>query len=218
VASALAVAATGKHESPADLDIQAIASVIKDKEIEVFMPASEFSKNMTRPFRNTLENIFGDRLRIYLNLEDLKNMVKNPGKSIVMTVDLTGNQIDALKGAGIDLNLMRFINFGPVNIGEMTPEEHENYIAETLSILLVARAITEENARDKGSLMYRMLAHLLESHMDDVKKIDTYITTIANGSINPVSKLRYILKTILRAVPITAYKIIKPAVEVLWSA
>jgi len=105
-----------------------------------------------------------------------------------------------------------------VNIGEMTQAEHENYIAETLSMLLVARAITPEEAQDPGAVMYQMLAHFLESHMQDTNEVGTYIRTMVDGSISVMTKLRYLLKTVLMAVPITAYRIMKPAVQILWSA
>ncbi|UCD55246.1 MAG: HEAT repeat domain-containing protein, partial [Candidatus Omnitrophota bacterium] len=207
----------GEHQKPADMNIHGIAAIVKDKEIEVFMPHAQFGKNMTMPFRTALQNIFADRLRTYQKLEDLDKMVKHPEKSIVMTVDLKNDQINTLKNTGIDLAKTRFMNFGPVNIREMTQTEYENYIAETLTILLVARTITLEETQDKGSPMYRMLAHLLESHMVDTKEVDNYICTIVDSSINPITKLRYLLKTILKAVPITAYRIMKPAVEILWS-
>ncbi|MFH1304813.1 MAG: hypothetical protein ABIH74_00205, partial [Candidatus Omnitrophota bacterium] len=60
--------------------------------------------------------------------------------------------------------------------------------------------------------------HFLESHMKDAKEVGTYIRTMVSGSINAIEKLKYLLKTVLQAVPITFYKIMKPAVQILWSA
>jgi hypothetical protein len=100
----------------------------------------------------------------------------------------------------------------------ISDEEYTNYVAETLSILLAARVISEEDANDAGSPAYRVLAHLLELHMDDPQALDGYIKNIASGSIDPIRRLQYLLKNILKAIPVTAYKLMRPAVEVLWSA
>ena len=100
----------------------------------------------------------------------------------------------------------------------MTEEEHENYIAEMVSMLSLARLITKEDARNETSLPYQMLAHLLEAHLGDTADVGTYINTLVDTSIDPITRLRNMLKMILKAMPIVSYKIMKPAVQVLWSA
>ena len=207
-----------KYPQPSDGDIRAIAAKIKDLQIEVFVPKSQLPNDMTAEFRRTLESIFGDRLRPYQDVEDLATMIKDPEKTIVMTVDLTKGQIDSLEKMKADLGRTRFMNFEKMDTDKMTRSETENYFAEVLGILLVTRAITAEESRDKTSRMYQMLAHLLENHAPDMKEIDNYIQTVADNSIDPIAKLRYVLKAILKAVPIAVYKLMKPAVEVLWSA
>jgi len=219
---AMALTVEGKHKKPDDLDILAVAKRVKESGIEVFVPASQVPGGVQPQFRRILDTVFGDRLTFYQRIEDLAGMIKNPEKSIVMTVDLTDNDIASLEKLKTDLRKLRFMNFENVDIKKLSKEELrvelENYLAETISILLVARAITADDTRDKASPMYRMLSHLLESRMAETSQIDSYIAAITDVSVDPISKLRYLLKAILKAMPVAVYKLMKPAVEVLWSA
>ncbi|MCM8760916.1 MAG: hypothetical protein NC933_02095 [Candidatus Omnitrophica bacterium] len=214
----MGLSVSGKYAKPSDLDILAVSGRIKETPMEIFIPDSQIPGGETSRFRKVLESRFGSRLRTYQKIEDLKGMIKNPDKSVVMTVGLTPEQAAAIKNMQIDLAKTRFVNFSKTNLGRMTAAEYENYMVETISILILSRAITAEEARDRGSYIYQMLAHLLESHMENSEEVDTYLKTITDNSMDPLARLTYILKTILKAVPITAYKVMKPALEVLWSA
>ncbi len=87
------------------------------------------------------------------------------------------------------------------DLSKLTADELDNYEAEILSILLIARAITPADIQDKGNPIYRMLSHLLENYIQDI-----------------VTNAVRLIKTILKALPIAAYKAMKQSVEVLWSA
>ena len=205
---------------PKDMDIRAIATRITDLDIEVFMPKSQFPNDTLRRFKEGLGRIFGDRLRVYDNLADLATMIKNPGKSVVMTVDLNSEQLTSVRDSFNNLKDARFMNFERINVEEFISQGlYDNYMMDTLSKLLVARAITKEEASDETSPYYRMLAHLLSGHLPK-EEIGGYIRQIANNEMDPVVKLLNLVKLILRALPIEAYKTdgMKPAVEVLWSA
>ena len=213
---------TGHNNMPERHEIEKLAARIKEAEIEVYMPVSQLPNGAIRQFKIPLEKIFGDRLKVYQDVEGLKGMIKKPQNAVVMTVGLTEDDIGRLDKMGSELGRVRFMNFEEVDISAMRRDQgkvaYENYIAETLSMLIIARTITEEEAADKTSPMYRMFAHLLEEHMADDEEIDAYISKVADGSIDPISKLRYLLKNILKAIKIEAYKMMKPALEILWSA
>jgi hypothetical protein len=217
---AMSMSVPGKYKQPDRSEIQALAAIIKDMDIEVYMPISQLPPEAAKRFRVPVENIFGDRLRTYQTAEDLSRMIKNPVKAVVMSVDLKGEDMSLLgRTMGMEaLAKTRILPFEKTDINEMNDDEYTNYIAETLSILLAGRALTEETARDRSSAPYRVFAHLLECHMSDIGQIDTYIRNVADGSMDPIKKLAYLLKNILKTIPVTAYSIMKPAVEVLWSA
>ncbi|MBN2453481.1 MAG: hypothetical protein JXB40_04390, partial [Candidatus Omnitrophica bacterium] len=214
----LGLSPVGKYKAPSALDIKAIAEKVKYNGIEIYIPSSQLPGDSMKKFKTPLERIFGDKLRTYQKIEDLQAMIKDPAKAVVMTVDLTETDINTLDKMKIDLRAARFMNFEAADISAMSRDEHENYIAETLSMLVMARTLTEKDAKDKGSAIYQMLAHLLESHMDEAADVDAYIANIADSSMSPIAKMRYMIKAILKAVPVAAYKLMKPAVEVLWSA
>lgn len=209
---------------PDDADVRAIAGKILKFDIEVFMPQSQFPGDSLARFKQGLGRVFKDRLRIYDDFTNLAGMIKNPKKSIVMTVNLVDTQIAALEHVANENNLelkdVRFMNFQSNNILDLVKKGlHDIYIKDVLSKLLVARAISEDDAHDPGSPHYRMLAHLLEGHLQK-DAIDAYICRMVNDLMNPIEKLISLLKDILKAVPIEAYDTerVKPAVEVLWAA
>ena len=160
--------------------------------------------------------MFNATLRKYDRLEDLQNMIKDPSRAIVMTTDLTQKDVKRIINLGIDLKKVRFVNFGSINVKGMNRIEHENYIAEVLSILLIAKVITEEDLKGEGSPLYRMLAYLLTGYMETAK-IDDYIRTFVSISITPASKLSYMINAILKAVRIEKYRIMNPPIQVLCS-
>ncbi|MBP7056270.1 MAG: tetratricopeptide repeat protein [Candidatus Omnitrophica bacterium] len=207
------------HTQPSADDINEIAAKIQGLDIEVYLPATHLIKNSTGQFRRTMEAVFGDRLTVYQDVQDLPRLIKNPGKAIVMTVDLKESDVAILEKAKQAFEGARFMNFEAMkDMEKMSDQEYHNYIAEILGMLLVARTITVEEARDKSSRSYRMLAHLLEEYLQNDAEMDNYITTLVDGSIDPIAKMRYIIKAILKAMPISVYKAMQPAVEILWSA
>lgn len=201
-----------------DEDIRAVAAKLKDSNIEIYMPASQLPDSLAGDFRRILEKVFADRLKTYQNIEDIAGVIKNPDRAIVMTVDLTDNQVQSLEKDTSKLEKVRFMNFEKMDMEGMTQLERENYLAETISMLLIARSMTKNEAEDRSSRSYRLLAHLLEDRMQDKTELDNYIRSVSNDSINPINRLRYVLKTILKAIPVTAYKLMRHAVEVLWAA
>lgn len=218
VLAALGVFAFPKPES--DSDIQAIAARVREHDIEVFMPRSQFPKETLQKFRDGLGRTFGDRLRVYDSLADLALMIKDPARSVVMTVDLSDEQVAYAKDILGDLKDVRFMNFEAINIKELISQgAYENYIQDTLSKLLVARVITQEEANDESSPSYRMLAHLLSGHLPR-EEIGSYIRQIADNEMDIVKKMRNLIRQILKAMPVEAYKDeqLKPAIQVLWAA
>ncbi|MCM8761491.1 MAG: hypothetical protein NC933_05120, partial [Candidatus Omnitrophica bacterium] len=216
-AAAIAGAFWGYHRKPDDLDILGLANRIRSAALEVFVPASQMPKNTVAKFRHLTKNIFNARLSVYSDIEHLKNIIKNPGRSIVMTVDLTEDDISSLRGIE-GLGRIRFMNFERVDAASMESRELENYLAEMISVLLVARIIERKDAEDRSSPIYRMLACMLEKYLSPTNDMDSYILNIADDNVSPITRLRYIITTILRALPIAVYKTIHPAVSVLWSA
>jgi len=212
----MGITRVGKHAKPEDLDIKAVAARIKELGIEVFIPSSEVpDSGDKKDVRQALENMFGDRVRYYNDLAHLQSInIESPEKAIVMIVGLGKSDLDMLDSMD---DQIRFMNFEKANIKRMSTVEHENYIAETLSILLVARAITLEEAQNEYSLHYQMLAHLLEGHITE-GELPKYIRRIADNNISLRQRLVYVIHNALKAVPAAAYKLIKPAVQVLWSA
>ncbi|MFA5255571.1 MAG: HEAT repeat domain-containing protein [Candidatus Omnitrophota bacterium] len=205
---------------PEDIDIHAIAARIKSLDVEVFMPRSQFPKETLRIFKDGLGRIFGDKLRVYDDLADLAAMIKDPQKTVVMTVDLSSEKVIAARNSFNNLKNARFMNFENTNIEELIDQGvHENYIMDVLSKLLVARAITKEEASDTSSSYYRMMAHLLSNHLPK-EEIDAYIRQIANDDMDPFIKMLNLIKQILRAMPIERYRTeqMKSAVQVLWAA
>jgi hypothetical protein len=161
-----------RSEEPSDLDINSIAATLKDKDIEILMPDSLLSNDLKGAVRNAIDKKFGGKVRSYKSIDKIEDMLegKDLSKIIIMTVGLSENDIDRISAFKKDLKAARFMNFEDMDVKSMSPEEYENYIAETLSILLIGRAITPEEANDKGSTMYRMLAHLLEDHIPNIEK------------------------------------------------
>jgi hypothetical protein len=180
------------------------------------MQKSCFPKNTYAFYRQQVEAVKG-KLVIYQNAEDLDGMIDDPDKSIVMNTyreddpkrEDTLNSLQSLKLKHSGLRVMNFERME--DLDKMDDSELHNYLTETLSILMLSRIITPEESQDKGSSIYRMLSHLLEDYMPDGVSVENYIESIVN------SAARFI-KTILRALPATTYKMMKHAVEVLWSA
>ncbi|MFA5085861.1 MAG: hypothetical protein WC482_05810, partial [Candidatus Omnitrophota bacterium] len=218
--SVLATLGVFAFPKPEDIDIHAIAARIKSLDVEVFMPRSQFPKETLRIFKDGLGRIFGDKLRVYDDLADLAAMIKDPQKTVVMTVDLSSEKVIAARNSFNNLKNARFMNFENTNIEELIDQGvHENYIMDVLSKLLVARAITKEEASDTSSSYYRMMAHLLSNHLPK-EEIDAYIRQIANDDMDPFIKMLNLIKQILRAMPIERYRTeqMKSAVQVLWAA
>lgn len=207
-----------ENRAPDKPDIEALAARIKELGIEVFIPDSQLSLDKAGKYRDTVERVFGDRLRVYRDIDDLQRMIKNPNKSIVMTINLRPFDVERLQNMQGFLSGTRFMNFEKMDTENMEEADIENYFAETIAILLAARVITAEEAKSKDNTAYRYLAHLLEDHVSNAADIDKYILNIADNSIPVLNRLQYILKMILKAMPITRYKIIREAVQVLWAA
>jgi hypothetical protein len=177
----------------------------------VFVPKSQFPQDTIGKYRNALESI-GGKLRVYQNVDDLDGMITNPGKSIVMTVDIKDSDVKILESLKANKNALRFLNFAKMkDLDKLSPDELDNYEGEMLGILLVARIITSEDFQDKGSSAYRMLSHLLEDYMPEGISVENYIQDIVVNAAR-------LIKTILKALPATAYKVMKQSVEVLWAA
>jgi len=208
---ALGVKPENKYSAPTDEDIRQIASRIKEAGVEVFIPKSQFpGDNITR-YRGIVEAI-GGTLRPYQRIEDLKTMIKNPGRSIVMTSGITDSDAGLLETLKASMPALRVINFAKMDdLDKMSADELDNYEAEILSILLVARIITPEDFQDKGSSTYRLLSYLLEDYMPEGTAVENYIQDIVTSAAR-------LIKTILKALPITAYKTMRQSIEVLWAA
>lgn len=211
----------GKWKSSDDIniDINAIVKNIKEEEIEVFIPKSELPDSTHKNVRDALSQIFGDKLRVYNNINDLPGMVKNPAKSIIMTVGISSQDV-ALTPVLSKLEGVRLMNFQQTNIDELIEKGlHENYIKDTLTKLLVARIITPEEGQKPLSEAYILLSNLLVGHLDE-DEIDGYIKELVDESAPIITKLVNLVNKILKALPIEAFKdeALKPAVQVLWSA
>ncbi|MGD2279563.1 MAG: hypothetical protein PVH45_05675, partial [Candidatus Omnitrophota bacterium] len=207
-----------KHEAPSNSEIRALAARAVNQDIEIFVPKSFLPENKARDYRKMVEKIYGDRIRPYQNIEDISSMITNPEKAVVMTIDLQDEEIANLDKLKIDLSGVRFVNFERINMQNMTHEESSNFISETISILLAVRIIKKEEADMPSSSAYRMLAHLLEPHIAQSKKLDTYIHALVDDSLSPIDKLRYLIKMALKAVPATLYRVMRPAVQIFVSA
>lgn len=197
-----------KYEGPGEAEIRAIASKIKDSGVEIFLPRHQFQGDTVIRYKDIVEGI-GGTLRIYQSVDDLGGMLINPDRSIVMTSGLTPSEMSYVAGLRLIHGKARFMNFEKMNLDKMTKLQIDNYHAETLAILLVARIITASDFEDKGNPTYRMLAHLLEAHIAPAE-IDDYIQDLVNNSVN-------LIKKVLKALPIAVYEVMKPAVQVLWS-
>ena len=210
VMAAIAVRRT-KYGKPSDKDIRLIATRIKEAGAEVFIPKSQFRGDGISKYRGIVETI-GGKLRVYQNIEDLQNMITNPEKSIIMTTDVDDKDVNFLQNLNLKMENLRFMNFARMeDFDKMGLEELDNYEAEILSILLAARIITQEDFQDKGSPAYRMLSHLLEDYMPDNVSVESYIQDMVMNAARSI-------KTILKALPITVYKVMRQSVEVLWAA
>jgi len=216
VQSMMAMVALGihrnvQHAQPSEEDMRQVATRIKESSAELFVRKSQFPGDTIIRYKGVIEAI-GGRLRIYQNVEDLETMIKNPAKSIVMIVDSKDKDTEflgALKAKAPELRLMNFAKMD--GLDKMETDELDNYQAEILGILLIARSITPEDFQDKGSSTYRLLAHLLEDYIPEGLTVEDYIEGIVTNAAR-------LIKTILRALPITAYKVMRQAVSVLWSA
>jgi hypothetical protein len=201
-------------------DIRAIAARIKAMDIEVFMPKSQFPGDSFKAFKNGLGRVFGDKLRQYDDLTNLATTINNPEKSVVMTVNLSADQVRSVADSFDNLKDVRFVNFAPTDIKGLIGEDvYDNYILDALSILLAARVITEEEAKDPNSQGYIMLAHLLSNRIEG-NRMGEYIRQIADNSIDPIVKLYNLVNLILKAMPIEAHKTesMKSALQTLWAA
>ena len=199
-----------KYAIPSEDDIKGIAARIKGSGIEVFMPKSQFPRDSIIKYRSALEAI-GSQLRVYQDVKDLESMIQNPAKSIVMTTGLSESDAALLESLKARSEQLRFMSFAKMeDLNTMSVDEIDNYQAEILGILLVARIITPEDLKDSGNPTYRLLSHLLEAYMPEGLLVDEYIKDIVNN----VARL---IRTILKALPIEAYKEMRTAVAVLWS-
>ncbi len=204
---------------PEDGDIRAIGTRIKDADIEVFIRQDQFRKDGLSRIRKGVDDVFGDRVRTYNNLSDVPGMIKNPGKSIVMTVGLGDEEVKSAKDSFANLKDVRFMNFEAVDIDAFIKAGvYDNYIQDMLNKLLVARIITKDEAKQPNSTPYRLMAHFLSGHIDS-NLIDDYIRQIADNEMDVGLKMSNLVKWILRAMTIAAYAddYIKPANQVLWS-
>ncbi|MCX5679000.1 MAG: hypothetical protein NTY76_07870 [Candidatus Omnitrophica bacterium] len=200
-----------KYAKPANEDIRLIASRIKEAGIEVFIPKSQFLGDTIAKYRGVVESI-GGKLRVYQNIEALQGMVEYPAKSIIMTAGISEGDMALLQSLKASMGQLRFMNFAKMeDLSTMSVEEVDNYQADILSILLIARIITPEDFQDKGSPTYRMLAHLLEDYMPEGVAVENYIQDIVTNAAR-------LVKTILKALPVAAYKVMRQSVEVLWAA
>ncbi|MDP3790575.1 MAG: HEAT repeat domain-containing protein [Candidatus Omnitrophota bacterium] len=206
-----AQAKMSRYSKPSDDDIRLMVSRIKEAGVEIFIPKSQFPGNTTGRYRAIIESI-GGSLRVYQYVEDLQTMIKTPAKSIIMTSgisDVDAGILRLLKDQASELRLMNFAKMD--DIDKMTSDELDNYEADIFSILLLTRVITPEDFQDKGSPTYRMLSHLLEDYMPEELSVENYIEGI-------VTNADRLIKTILKALPITVYRAMRQSVEVLWSA
>jgi len=185
-------------------------SRIKEAGVEVFIPKSQFPGDNISRYRGIVEAI-GCVLRPYQRIEDLKTMIKNPERAIVMASDMTNGDADLLQTLKASLPALRVMNFAKMDdLDKLCSDELDNYEAEILSILLIARIITPEDLQDKSNSTYRMLSHLLEDYMPDGISVENYIQNIVTSATR-------LIKTVLKALPIAAYKAMRQSVEALWS-
>lgn len=210
---------------PEDTDIQAVAKRIKEKEVEVFLPASIFPKNKYVEIRKGLERIFGDKLKTYQDLSELGERIKNPANTIVMTRNFKESRIAELQKAVQGLKDVRFMNFDLSGdyLADLVKDKtaYHNFIMETLGILLVARVLEKDEGTNPQSAGYRLMAHLLENRLESLDDIDKFIRDITDDTISINTKLNNLIKFILKAIPIEKIKMesyLKGALQVLWSA
>jgi len=214
---------------PDDIDIKKIASRINDMENEILLPNTLFPGDKLDDFKKGVGRIFGDKIRIYdANMieHDLPGMIRNPKRTIVMTMGLKAATASALaaelgQAQDKDMRDVRFMNFDMVDVDKLINEEaYESFMTETLGILLVARVITPKEARDETSVAYRMLACLLEGHIDKDEMLK-YIGTITDDVMSVGQKLNMLVNLILKGLPIEAYDIGSQrmkALQVMWAA
>jgi len=217
-AAGLQIPSKRLFNAPSDEEMRELAKIAKQRDIEVFIPAAHMPRQSFAKVRKALEERFGDRLRSYQKISDLQGMIKSPSNSIVMTLELTARQAEEISKMDPAFSEARFMNFENFDTSALAETEFENYMAELLSVLLAARVITPEQARARTGVAYTTLAYLLEDRFDNPKSMGDYIENIADGSLPLDKRLAYIIKAILRAVPITVFKELKHAVEVLWAA
>jgi hypothetical protein len=211
-AGSLGVQRLARRSKPGDEDIRRqVASRLKNAGIEVFVRKSQFPGDTIATYKEIVESM-GNKLRPYQKVEDLEGMVTDPSKSIIMTTDVTEPESAVLEALKAKAPALRFMNFAQMeDLDKMEPVEFENYQADVLSILLLARVITPEDIKDNGNITYQLLLHLLEEYMPEGTTVDSYIKDI-------VANAARLIKTILKALPATAYKTMRQAVEVLWAA
>ena len=211
------------HEPPEDSEIAAIAEGLKNLEAEIFLPNAQFKAEKRQELKQILQGAgYKTTLRFYDNLEDIARMIddENREKSIVMTLDITDeSQLEPLIDVEVDLRGVRFMNFESLGVDSMPQAEYGNYTADTVTKLLLARAITQEEANEQSSAKYRFLAHLLHDHFvnESDGQVARYIGQIADDTMDPFAKLRYVIETILRAAPVDLYGRMKSALQVFWS-
>jgi hypothetical protein len=71
----------------------------------------------------------------------------------------------------------------------MDAQELENYFADIVGILAIARTITREEALQKDSAIYRLLAHLLERYLSDSIALADYIKFITDDDRPIIERL-----------------------------
>jgi len=204
--AALTTPRVAKYTQPSDDDVRRVAARIKNAGVEAFVQKSQFPGDTISKYRNIIEGL-GGKLKVYQDIKDLRTMIKNPEKSIVMLNEVISADSVLPQAPGL-----RFINFAKRDdLDKMTVSELDNYEAEMFSILLIARIITPEDLADKSNPVYRMLSHLLENYMPDGISVENYIQDIVTNAVR-------LIKTILKALPIAVYEAMRQSVAVLWSA
>jgi len=209
----------------------AVGKEIDLTSIEIYMPSVLFPRGMVREYRKVL----GEALQIFDSPENLAEQIaaskkgRADKKRIVMLLNKdirTGDDLQVqitefgqIPDINSTLENVRFVNFEPIDLDLAKDDALDRYIMNSLTLLLAARAITPQNAKDKSSHQYRWLSYLLGNHLegndDDITK---FINSIVNDRITAMDRLKKLAQAILKEVPIEAQEELERPMRIFWSA
>jgi len=220
--TAMSLPVFGVMRRVSEANIETLAREIAKEDIDVYLRESELPEDDgdARQIRSAIKAIFGDTVRTYQSVEELPRMITSPEqckRAVVMTVGLSATEIEALKRAKANLKDVRFVNFSPTDLSNMTLEQHENYLAETIAELLIARIITQDDIEGQ-TFRYQVLASLLGTRIGDSEALRDCIELIANDELDVFEKLGHLANNAIPAIEVENYDNVRPTLAVLYAA